>query len=58
MQIGEGMNELPVFNEIAKKYCGGGWGGYAVYLFENSREREKFLQKENTSKIEPFLSTK
>jgi cytidyltransferase-like protein len=58
MQIGEGMKDLPVFNEIAKKYCGGGWGGYAVYLFESSREREKFLEKKNTSKIEPFLSPK
>jgi hypothetical protein len=58
MQIGEGMKELPVFNEISKKYCGGGWGGYAVYLFENSEERQTFLEKENTLKIEPFLSPK
>lgn len=32
-QINEGMPELPTFGEVAKKYCGGGWGGYAVYLF-------------------------
>jgi cytidyltransferase-like protein len=55
MQYGEGMEELPAFNELAKKYCGGGWGGYAVYIFENEAERAKFLKEPHTQPIEPFL---
>ena len=35
-QLEEGMKELPYFGEISKKYCGGGWGGYALYMFDNS----------------------
>jgi hypothetical protein len=34
----EGMNKLPDHGEMAKKYCGGGWGGYALYLFENETD--------------------
>jgi galactokinase/mevalonate kinase-like predicted kinase len=33
-QLDEGMKGLPNKGELAKKYCGGGWGGYALYLFE------------------------
>lgn len=33
MQLDEGMHSLPDFGENAKKYCGGGYGGYAVYLW-------------------------
>jgi len=55
MQFGEGMDLLPNYNEIAKKYCGGGWGGYALYIFENSAERAKFLQHESTQPVEPFI---
>lgn len=31
-QLEEGMSPLPEFGEVAKKYCGGGHGGYALYL--------------------------
>ena len=55
MQFGEGMDPLPTFGEIAKKYCGGGWGGYAVYLFENTSQRDAFLKEPQTQPIEPFL---
>jgi cytidyltransferase-like protein len=54
MQLGEGMEELRSYNEIGKKYCGGGWGGYALYLFENEAERSVFLKNEHTKAIEPF----
>jgi hypothetical protein len=54
MQRGEGMDELPNHNELAKKYCGGGWGGYAMYLFANETERSKFLKLPNTQPVEPF----
>jgi cytidyltransferase-like protein len=54
MQRGEGMDELPNHNELAKKYCGGGWGGYAMYLFANETERSKFLKLPDTQPVEPF----
>jgi hypothetical protein len=45
-QIKEGMEKLPYKGELAKKYCGGGWGGYALYIFN---ERPKDLLA-----IEPY----
>lgn len=52
VQLKEGMEPLPsIANARAWKYCGGGWGGYAVYLFDNETHR-------NESKlipIEPYL---
>lgn len=56
MQLKEGMETLPTYNELAKKYCGGGWGGYAVYLFEDEKQRETFLKTEHTQPIEPFVN--
>jgi cytidyltransferase-like protein len=55
MQLNEGMNPLSCFNEVGKKYCGGGFGGYALYLFEDEAKRKSFLQNNSTIKIEPFL---
>ena len=55
MQYREGMETLPTHHELAKKYCGGGWGGYAVYIFETEVDRSKFLELENTRPIEPFV---
>jgi len=34
VQLEEGMKGLPDLGEDAKKYCGGGHGGYALYMFE------------------------
>jgi cytidyltransferase-like protein len=34
VQLEEGMHHLPGFGEQAKKYCGSGFGGYALYLFD------------------------
>lgn len=34
-QLSEGMNPLPYMGEEAKKYCGAGYGGYAMYLFKD-----------------------
>lgn len=55
MQRLEGMAELPSFGELAKKYCGGGWGGYAVYLFDSSEARDEFLRREGVVAIEPYI---
>ena len=49
-QLDEGMEPLPnLEHSIAKKYCGGGWGGYALYLFEK-RDNTNILP------IEPFIN--
>lgn len=55
VQLKEGMSPLPCFNEEAKKYLGSGHGGYALYLFNNKIERDKFLENENTMAIEPYI---
>jgi hypothetical protein len=54
-QIDEGMEKLPEFGELAKKYCGGGYGGYALYIFESDIKRKKFLKNKNTLAIEPHI---
>ena len=56
VQLGEGMEDLPDFGQIAKKYCGGGHGGYALYLFENEAQRAEFLKLEHTHEIEPYTA--
>jgi len=57
IQLGEKMRELPNHGEKAKKYCGSGHGGYAVYIFKSAKEREIFATQNKTSaiKIEPFI---
>lgn len=40
-QLGEGMAELPAIDgSTAHKYCGGGHGGYALYLFLSREARD------------------
>lgn len=49
VQLEEGMKELPdISNCIAKKYCGSGWGGYALYVFKDKRPKSLIS-------IEPYL---
>lgn len=49
-QLEEGMDNLPSFEtELAAKYCGGGWGGYALYLFEKRPKHKDLIP------IEPYL---
>ena len=57
VQIGEGMKDIPDINgSIAKKYLGGGHGGYALYLFKTTRERDEALKNvKGTKKIEPYI---
>jgi len=43
MQRKEGMPALPDHGEQAKKYCGGGFGGYAVYLYADAEARKRAL---------------
>lgn len=56
-QLEEGMTELPVIGkEMCKKYCGGGFGGYALYMFMDKFDREKAcIDNKNLMKIEPYI---
>ena len=58
VQIEEGMNPLmEIKNCLARKYCGGGWGGYALYLFSSTKDRDNFVEKyPQTLAVEPFIN--
>ena len=58
-QLEEGMKPLPeIGRALARKYCGGGHGGYALYLFETQADREAALESyENLYPIEPYCRT-
>ena len=58
-QLDEGMEPLPdIRGSLAGKYCGGGHGGYAVYLFESVRDREKALSLcKDLYPVEPYCRT-
>ena len=57
-QLQEGMLELPAADAcVGRKYCGGGWGGYALYLFANSNARDAFVASANCNRsIEPYIT--
>lgn len=53
-QLQEGMKPLPVIEEAsACKYCGSGWGGYALYLFPSFAARERATLYHDLIKVEP-----
>lgn len=58
VQLKEGMRELPdAPGCIGKKYSGGGWGGYALYLFENPEDRDAFVcSATNNRPVEPYIT--
>lgn len=58
-QLDEGMKPLPEEpTALAAKYCGGGYGGYALYLFDTSSDRDAFVaSKEAALAIEPYLKS-
>jgi len=56
-QLAEGMEPVPdIDTAIAKKYCGGGYGGYVLYLFpdETSRAAAILQASPELRAIEPF----
>lgn len=59
VQQKEGMKPLPVITgALACKYCGGGFGGYALYLFESKHQRAQALKTNNhLYPIEPYCRT-
>jgi len=56
MQLDEGMDALPeIAGAIAHKYCGGGHGGYALYLFAEPMHRDAAVAAhEPLRAVEPF----
>lgn len=59
LQLEEGQAPLPEIGEcLAHKYCGGGHGGYALYLYETPEAREAALEScEDLYPVEPFCRT-
>jgi len=59
VQLKEGMEELPrVPKAKAKKYLGGGHGGYALYLFNSAKDRTLAAAKTDSKIIEPYIESK
>lgn len=59
LQRAEGQAQLPEIGDcLAHKYCGGGHGGYALYLYETPEAREAALDAcEDLYPIEPYCRT-
>ena len=59
LQLEEGMDPLPAVGDcLAHKYCGGGHGGYALYLYETPEARAAALAGcEYLYPIEPYCRT-
>lgn len=64
VQRGEGMEPLPgekpdaalaACQPLAWKYCGGGFGGYAVYLFAEPAQRDAACKLKGFRPIEPYV---
>jgi hypothetical protein len=58
MQLKEGMRPLAEAEGcIGRKYSGGGWGGYALYLFHSTEDRDAFVASANCNRpIEPYIT--
>ncbi len=56
-QLAEGMEPLDeIEGAIAHKYCGGGFGGYALYLFTETKVRDKAVDTMELLKaVEPYI---
>ncbi|MBP3499881.1 MAG: adenylyltransferase/cytidyltransferase family protein [Akkermansia sp.] len=59
LQLEEGMQPLPDIGcQLAHKYCGGGHGGYALYLYENQEARDAAVDAcEDMYPVEPYCRT-
>jgi hypothetical protein len=55
-QLAEGMEPLPeIAGSLARKYCGGGYGGYGLYLFEDAARRAEAISRHELLRaVEPF----
>ena len=59
VQLAEGMAALPESagggTPLARKYCGGGHGGYGLYLCATPADRDRLCQAANFRPIEPYV---
>src|SRR6185369_14349013 len=60
VQRAEGMDALAanIPGAIAWKYCGGGFGGYALYLFTEPAQRAAACQRSGFRPIEPHVAAR
>ena len=60
VQRAEGMAELrgDLPGALAWKYCGGGFGGYAVYLFTEAAQRDAACAAAGLRAIEPYVAAR
>lgn len=49
-QLKEGMRKLKSYGEMSKKYCGSGWGGCSLYMFDDSQKIPDCMIK-----IQPYI---
>ncbi|HTX65771.1 MAG TPA: adenylyltransferase/cytidyltransferase family protein [Opitutaceae bacterium] len=58
VQLAEGMAPLPADlpGALAWKYCGGGFGGYAAYLFAEPAARDAAAARPGFRPIEPYVA--
>jgi cytidyltransferase-like protein len=59
VQRAEGMEPLPpdMPGMLASKYCGGGFGGYAVFVFAGSPARDAACLLPGFRPVEPYVAT-
>jgi hypothetical protein len=43
---------------IAWKYCGGGFGGYAAYVFAEPGQRDAACRRNGFRSIEPYVAAR
>jgi len=57
VQLAEQMQPLPEApGALARKYCGGGFGGYAVYVFSTTADRDAFVASTEAARpVEPYV---
>jgi heme oxygenase len=60
VQTAEGMAPLPADlpGMLAVKYCGGGFGGYAAYLFSDAAARDAACAQPGFRPIEPYIAVR
>jgi cytidyltransferase-like protein len=60
VQTAEGMAPLPADlpGVLAAKYCGGGFGGYAAYIFSDSAARDAACGRPGFRPIEPYIASR
>ncbi len=60
VQRAEGMEPLleNIPGALGWKYCGGGFGGYAVYIFSDTAQRDGTCGRKNFRAIEPYVAAR